>query len=97
MLVVTDDAKDPRLVVPSVIIGPAEVLPVPLLRTVLVSLAMEVESELGLDLVLLPDVFGSVILINFDHLTLLLIVGARFVIEDGVRVDARLEFLHLAD
>jgi len=60
VLVVAQDAVDPRLVVASIVVGSREMLPVVFLRRVFVSSPWEVETEPCFDFVRFADFLGSI-------------------------------------
>ena len=87
-LVVAKDLVDGLFLVLLVVVGATEVFPVILQGRVLVATTGKVETKPPFDLIGIRCLFCPVVLVNFDNAAALGIVGACFVIQDRVPVDA---------
>lgn len=97
---VAHDLVNTGLLIGGIIVDAAEMIPVVLQVAVLLASARKVKPNPGFDLILVADLFGAVVRVDFNNLALLLAIRGETVIQDRIEVDAnatvlgRLAHLH---
>lgn len=90
---VTEDLEDASLVVGSVVVDTAEVIPMPLHLAVFAFASREVEPGPRLNLVGIADFLVSILLVDLNSLTFLLAITGELVVQDSIKVQANVVLL----